>query len=480
MAVHFIAILGVSLYEPVYYEDMGFITNEERQFVQTAIIEKYINEFEKDAKISIFVTQKAHDLNYVDREYTQNDKNRAENWKDEKKDRIVVGKKKEGLESEIKKLFSGKNISVNHYIIPDGKNSNEIWDIYNTIYSVLDEGDNVIFDITHGYRSIPMMALSVVNYAKALKNCNLFAIQYGAFEASRINDDGRKVTPIFNMTPFNEIMEWSNAADVFSKYGNASQIRRLYNSKLSSVNDKQKADWESIGEPIDYAESLSKTLQTGRGIGPAFVRNEKEKKSIKGAYNQFQHLQLNNYKGKNEIQPICNILIKAKNRFKDFEKAENYRVGFAVIKWYIDSGMIQQGYTALEETVVTYLCSRYKLNEVVYHNRDYIVKNALTFFAGYEKRKGDDKKLKKHEFFEKYFDKSDMVDTDLKKLKKIYNELPAKLGNIFDNIRKCRNDINHFGIRQSPKSYAVLENNLIEYYQETIRIIDKWDNKKNN
>lgn len=35
------------------------------------------------------------------------------------------------------------------------------------------EGDEIIFDITHSFRSIPMLAITIMNYAKVLKNCKL-------------------------------------------------------------------------------------------------------------------------------------------------------------------------------------------------------------------------------------------------------------------------------------------------------------------
>ena len=45
----------------------------------------------------------------------------------------------------------------------------------------------------------------------------------------------------------------------------------------------------------------------------------------------------------------------------------------AVTAWSIENGMIQQGYTSLEETIKTWICHNYELNEVDERNREGIV-----------------------------------------------------------------------------------------------------------
>jgi CRISPR-associated Csx2 family protein len=66
--------------------------------------------------------------------------------------------------------------------IQDGKSEAEIWDIFNQVYSILECEDRVTMDITHAFRSIPMLAIVLLNYARALKQISISGIHYGAFE----------------------------------------------------------------------------------------------------------------------------------------------------------------------------------------------------------------------------------------------------------------------------------------------------------
>jgi CRISPR-associated protein DxTHG motif len=43
--------------------------------------------------------------------------------------------------------------------IPDGKRESELWQIFTAISDAVHEGDEIAFDITHGFRSLPVLAL---------------------------------------------------------------------------------------------------------------------------------------------------------------------------------------------------------------------------------------------------------------------------------------------------------------------------------
>jgi len=58
-----------------------------------------------------------------------------------------------------------------------------LWKIFDGINSVIDEGDDIIFDVTHSFRSLPVLTLIALNYVKFLKNVNINKIDYGAMEA---------------------------------------------------------------------------------------------------------------------------------------------------------------------------------------------------------------------------------------------------------------------------------------------------------
>jgi len=88
--------------------------------------------------------------------------------------------------------------------IPDGKDEAEIWGIFETLTQNVNEGDSIVFDITHAFRSIPFLAMIAVSYLRAAKGIELNAIVYGAYDA-RIDDK----SPVFNLTPFVTLLDWT-------------------------------------------------------------------------------------------------------------------------------------------------------------------------------------------------------------------------------------------------------------------------------
>ena len=111
-----------------------------------------------------------------------------------KADRELGAKIKEvedGLKQQFREEF-GDRIPISAVLIPQGSDTEEMMEIFQTIYKMVSFGEEIVFDVTHSFRSIPFLAASVLNYAKTMKNCSLRGIYYGAFEAK----DDQGVTPL--------------------------------------------------------------------------------------------------------------------------------------------------------------------------------------------------------------------------------------------------------------------------------------------
>ncbi|HIC96177.1 TPA: TIGR02221 family CRISPR-associated protein [Candidatus Bipolaricaulota bacterium] len=108
------------------------------------------------------------------------------------------------------------NISarVKEVRIPSGKNEQEIWDIFSTIVNEIEEKDELYLDITHAFRSLPLLATVIINYLKVMKNIQVRAISYGAMEAvgdiwtvKQIDIEQRDI-PVFNLLPFDQLLDF--------------------------------------------------------------------------------------------------------------------------------------------------------------------------------------------------------------------------------------------------------------------------------
>ncbi|SES97982.1 hypothetical protein [[Clostridium] polysaccharolyticum] len=68
---------------------------------------------------------------------------------------------------------------------------------------------------------------------------------------------------------------------------------------------------------------------------------------------------------------------KIEDRAAVFYKKSNFEIGMAMVEWPVANGMLQQGFTALFETIKTFLCNQCEMNEHKYECRDLVVARVL-------------------------------------------------------------------------------------------------------
>ena len=81
----------------------------------------------------------------------------------------------------------------------------------------------------------------MLQYAKFLKKIDVKAIYYGAWE---VRDTEKNMAPVFDLTVFNEILDWSAAANDFITFGSAKTLLDLTQTNLE--DHLRKVDKEAI------------------------------------------------------------------------------------------------------------------------------------------------------------------------------------------------------------------------------------------
>ena len=159
----FISFLGTNNYVETHYELNGKVSKPVR-FIQEALISSICKKWEEKDKIFIFCTEGACQMNWVDngQKNTQTDIEKI------------------GLDQRLKDL----NLQVKHekVNIKEGFLLEEIWDIFDTVYNKLEAKDEIYFDVTHAFRSIPMFSTILFNYSRSMLDTEVKSIYYGAFE----------------------------------------------------------------------------------------------------------------------------------------------------------------------------------------------------------------------------------------------------------------------------------------------------------
>ena len=84
------------------------------------------------------------------------------------------------------------------------------------IASLVDEGDTLHMDITHGFRILPMLGLISALLLKSIKNVTMAGLYYGALE---MTDSGSGQTPVVELGGLIHIADWLFAISAFRASG---------------------------------------------------------------------------------------------------------------------------------------------------------------------------------------------------------------------------------------------------------------------
>ena len=225
--------------------------------------------------------------------------------------------------------------------IPDGKSEAELWEIFEAISEVVQEGDEIAFDITHSFRSLPMIALLTIAYLKQVKGVNVQYVLYGAYEA-RDNQGA----PVFDLTPFADLLDWLAAAKMFTATGDSSELGRL----IQDVQDAAHRNKEAYGDSLPLAlknfgaalAEVSDDLLLARVSNlPKSVRKLAERQSAA------------NTEVPQWAQPLTLLLDKIADAYEPFQD-DSLPTQATLIRWYLDHNHIVQAMTLAREWVVSY------------------------------------------------------------------------------------------------------------------------------
>lgn len=117
-------------------------------------------------------------------------------------------------------------------LIPSGQSEREQWEIFEQIAARINTNEELIFDITNGFRSIPVLALLIAAYVRVARRATVRHLIYGAFDARNAQNE----TPVFDLTPLAALLDWTTATDAFLRYGRADALRDLVQQRAHELS----------------------------------------------------------------------------------------------------------------------------------------------------------------------------------------------------------------------------------------------------
>lgn len=438
----FISFLGSSNYKTcVYYKDVFCSSNV--RFIQEATLD-YLQTLEpwtNNDVAYILLTEGAKSSNWLDNGH-----------RDFETKKII---EQAGLETCLKQKnypFQTKTIEK----LPEGKSEDELFRLFRIIFETLETGDSLYFDITHGFRSLPMLTLVLINYAKFLKNIEVKSISYGNFEArdTLVNSDGTTYfkAPIIDLLPLSGIQDWTFAAADYLKNGNADKFAELTKAYKKSLfkgivtgNKEEAMDLDSLAVSL---KNVTDDFQTCRGFN---ILSSSNISVLKQKLRQFD---------RTVIEPLNPVIKKMEDAFGNFKEPEtsefNWENGMEAAKWCMNNHLFQQAATILQECVVTYFSLKYDL-DISSDTQRKLVNGA---FAKCQKFNSSKTKPEEKEEIEKEIGESEI----LQKLTSDRLLSDRDVYEAFSSLTVERNDINHSGMRSQPHSADAIRKNIRRAY----------------
>lgn len=338
----FISFLGTNNYVLCRYT-MDDIVSAPVRFVQEALIEHTCKDWTEADRIFIFCTSK---------ESTGANGSKEVNWLDNGQYRVSDESEKIGLQHRLQDLQAriGLKPQIEQLDIEAGFSEEEIWDIFNTVYSKLQPQDQIYFDVTHAFRSIPLFSVVLFNYSKMMIGTQLVSIMYGAFEklgpAFKVKElpIDERVAPVIDLTNIARLQEYNQIAGSQKGFGKVKQLKEAIASELAENSSLAVRDLcNSISELDEYIATINiKAIKTGKFVSKFRnnYKNVKKRMSLTG--------------------PLGNLLDELNRETADFVSENNYRNIEAAINWTIKHDMLMQAYPMAEEYIVLRVADMFK------------------------------------------------------------------------------------------------------------------------
>ncbi len=162
-----------------------------------------------------------------------------------------------------------KDIAIKTMRVPKGQNQAELWKIFDQIAAAVEPGESVSFDVTHGFRSFPMIGLLAAAFLQAGLSIELKAVLYGAWDA-RDESVNPPRTPMFDLSPMVGLLNWANAAQHFRRTGDSKDLAALIKDQKKQVALSKSKDAhqqaQSLNNFAGALEDISRSLRLIRPV----------------------------------------------------------------------------------------------------------------------------------------------------------------------------------------------------------------------
>lgn len=291
------------------------------------------------------------------------------------------------------------------------------------------EEQDVLLDITHSFRYLPIYHFLVMNYLMQLskKKVNVSAVYYGMYELKR--EENLSYAPVLNMRYLISTLKWINSVNEVNSYGSVYHMKEsldketeLTGGKEGIKKESEYTDWLEI---FEWSANVNNFNAMTRSI-EEIIREPKEK----------------NYAGLGQ-----DAVEKVSEEFKEhFSVSEKWKIAFEQLhlsQWFFEQRRFGLAAITIQECVTSYAVytlitkeERERKKEGVFNRK--LREKAIERLEGISKKNSGCKEL-----YDRFMAGKDMRNTMAHSLGKMVVE-NKKSSEILSQINKDRKQLNGY------------------------------------
>lgn len=299
--------------------------------------------------------------------------------------------------------------------IPDGRTAEELWRIFNAMAEAVPQGAHLVLDVSHGFRSQPILGLAVAHFLRVAKGVEVGRIVYGIL----LEEEGRG--EFLDLTPFLDLLSWTEAARDLARYGFGRPLGELLKGLHRQgwlTGEAQVRALGTLGNTLDQLSlslELLRVRETGehaRGLLEALGR-------VEGDLNLLPR-----------SRPLGLLLRLLEERYRplaaeDPFSPEGLRAQAAMVELLLQTGSLAQAVALMRELVVSHVCREQGFDPL-------------------EKRK----------------EAEELLGTWAKRAREEAGTELGQLGQLWNELTDIRNDTLHASMRNQPTPAGSLEGRI--------------------
>lgn len=162
---------------------------------------------------------------------------------------------------QLQQRLQGQNVQPVR--IPDGKTEPEIWEIFDVVVEQVSQGENILLDVTHAFRSLPMLLTVVAAFLRAIREVRVEHILYAPSRG-----EGEE-TVVLDLSLLLHLLDWMEATKRFRETGDARWIGETLVQTHDALRRAERGKPRNLKKAGKELANLAQSLHLGRPLESA-------------------------------------------------------------------------------------------------------------------------------------------------------------------------------------------------------------------